>query len=52
LLLALAAVTTLPGCVVSLFSDSRVSADTLSRAEYLENRMDRVEQVMRERSAQ
>lgn len=40
----------LPGCVVSLFSESTVSEDTLVRAERLEKRMDRIEAAERERS--
>jgi hypothetical protein len=50
-LLALVALTTLPGCVISLFSDSKVSDDTLARTEQLENRMDRVDEAMQQRSA-
>ena len=49
-LLALVALTTLPGCVVSLFSDSKVSDDSVRRTEDLERRMDRVDEVIRTRS--
>ena len=50
LLLALGAVTLLPGCVVSLFSSSTVSEDADVRTEQLERRMDHVDDVMRQRS--
>ena len=50
LLLLVVASAALPGCVVSLFSESSVSEDTLVRAEQLEKRMDRVERAERERS--
>jgi len=49
-LLALAALTTLPGCVVSLFSSSEVGEETMERTESLERRMDRVEETMDQRS--
>lgn len=49
-LLALVALTTLPGCVVSLFSSSKVGDETIERTEDLERRMDRVEETMDQRS--